>query len=123
MLQRVKNQSFIRRLGFAWNGLRSAYTQERSLRTQLWCLLLVVAVLVALRPPAIWWALCLLSSALVVALELINTALEQALDRLHPEQHENMRIAKDCAAAAVLSASIGAAVVGVMTVLVGLGWL
>jgi undecaprenol kinase len=119
----VKNQSFIRRVGFAWSGVRLAYSQERSLRTQLWCAALMMLALVLLRPPAVWWALCLLSSALVLALELLNTALEQALDRLHPEQHASMRVAKDCAAAAVLCASIGAAAVGALTVLVGLGWL
>ena len=119
----MKNQSFLRRLGFAWRGARTAYTQERSLRTQLWCAVLMLLVLCALRPPLVWWALCLLSSALVLALELANTALEKALDRLHPEQHESVRVAKDCAAAAVLCASVAAAVVGTLTVLVGLGWL
>ena len=52
--------------------------------------------------PALWWALSLLSAGLVLSLELLNTALERALDRLHQEQHESIRVAKDCAAAAVL---------------------
>jgi diacylglycerol kinase (ATP) len=47
----------------------------------------------------------------VLAAELFNTALEQLADRLHPEQHPQIRIAKDCAAAAVLVVSIGAIVV------------
>jgi undecaprenol kinase len=118
----MKNQPFVRRLGFAWSGVRIAIAQERSLRTQLWCALAMLLVLGLLRPAAIWWALCLLSGALVIALELVNTALEQALDRLHPAPHENMRIAKDCAAGAVLCASLGAAAIGALTILVGLGW-
>lgn len=119
----MKNQSFLTRLGFAWNGVRGAFARERSVRVQLGCALAMLSVLGILRPPAIWWALCLLSAALVLALELVNTALEQALDRLHPEQHEGIRLAKDCAAAAVLCASIAAAAVGALTVLVAIGWL
>ena len=48
--------------------------------------------------------------ALVLAAELINTALEAALDGLHPEHARFVQVAKDCAAAAVLVLS-GASVV------------
>jgi len=43
--------------------------------------------------------------------------------RLHPEIHVAIHTAKDCAAGAVLLASITAAVIGTITVAVGLGWL
>lgn len=119
----MKNESLLRRLSFAWSGVRVAFALERSLRTQLACGLAMLLVLVALRPPIIWWALCTLSSALVLALELVNTALEQALDHLHPELHVSVRVAKDCAAAAVLCASAAAAIIGALTVAVALGWL
>lgn len=121
ILHRVKNQAFLHRIRFAWSGVRVAVARERSLRTQLLCALGILLLLCWLRPAAIWWALCALASGLVLALELVNTALEQALDRLHPEQHESMRVAKDCAAAAVLCASVAAAIVGLLTVLTALG--
>lgn len=117
----LKNQSFIRRLGFAWNGIRFAYARERSVRTQCWCALAMLLLLCALRPAAIWWALCALASGLVLGLELLNTALEQALDRVHPEQHESVRMAKDCAAGAVLLASCIAGLIGLLTVMAALG--
>lgn len=119
----LKNQSFLNRLSFACHGVTSAFAQERSFRTQCLCALAMLAVLLWLRPPALWWALCVLSAGLVLALELLNTALERALDRLHPEQHQSIRVAKDCAAAAVLCASITAAMVGALTIAVALGWL
>ncbi len=119
----MKNQQFRRRIGFALAGLRSAIATERSLRTQLAFAALLPLVLAALRPPIVWWALCLLAAGLVLATEMVNTALERALDRLHPEQHEGIRVAKDCAAGAVLVASVAAAGVGLLTVLVGLGML
>jgi diacylglycerol kinase (ATP) len=119
----LKNLSFLNRLGFAWSGVRSAYARERSFRTQCFCALAMLIVLALLRPPLLWWALCLISAAAVLSLELLNTALEQALDQLHPQQHEAIRLAKDCAAGAVLCASLAAAAIGALTIAVSLGWL
>lgn len=112
-LSSQKNQSFVRRLGFALAGLGHALKVERSLRTQAGVFALVVVALVVLRPGASWWAVVMLASAAVLAAELFNTALEALADHLHPEQHPRIRIVKDCAAAAVLIASLGAVAVGV----------
>ena len=45
--------------------------------------------------------------------ELLNTALEQLADALHPQDSPASRTVKDCAAAAVLVASLGALAVAV----------
>ncbi len=79
---------------------------ERSLRTQLGMLVVVAVVLVCLRPPPVWWALVSLCAAGVLAAELFNTALEHLADHLHPDLHPQIRIVKDCAAAAVLCAAL-----------------
>ena len=52
--------------------------------------------------------LAALGSALVLAAELFNTAIERLADHLHPQLHPEIRIVKDCAAAAVLCVSLGA---------------
>ena len=70
--------------------------------------LAVVGLLLGLRPAAIWWALLLLNCSLVLAAELFNTALEHALDHLHPELHPAIKVSKDCAAGAVLIFSFSA---------------
>jgi diacylglycerol kinase len=44
---------------------------------------------------------------------MFNTAIEALADHLHPEIHPSIRIVKDCAAGAVLVASLGALGVGV----------
>ena len=54
---------------------------------------------------------------LVLALELVNAALEYAIDRLHPELHDEIKHAKDAAAGAVLLASFFGALVGLAMVL------
>ena len=69
---------------------------------------LLLAVLVAFRPEPLWWALAILASAAVITTELVNTAIEHLADHLHPEIHPSIRIVKDCGAAAVLVAVVGA---------------
>ena len=51
---------------------------------------------------------------LVLAAELLNTALERALDGLHPEWADFVRMAKDCGAGAVLVLSATSVVVFVL---------
>jgi undecaprenol kinase len=104
----MKGQSLFRRAGFALSGLRSAIQRESSFRTHLLATAVVLTALLVLRPSAVWWAIGLLSIGLVLVAELLNSALETLADRLHPEQHPEIRVAKDMAAAAVLVASITA---------------
>jgi diacylglycerol kinase (ATP) len=54
----------------------------------------------------------LLACALVLSVELLNTALEAAVDLVSPEWHPLARAAKDAAAGAVLAASLGALLTG-----------
>jgi undecaprenol kinase len=103
---RMKNLPFHQRLSFSLQGLRTAWRQEASFRTQCRLALMLAALLLALRPAPIWWALLLLNCGLVLAAELFNTALEHALDHLHPELHPAIKASKDCAAAAVLVFSL-----------------
>lgn len=111
-----KNRSLAKRLSFALTGLAHAVRAERSLRTQLGCLLVVVLALVYLRPPPVWWALVCLCAAGVLAAELFNTAIEHLADHVQPHLHPQIRIVKDCAAAAVLCAALGALAVAIALV-------
>jgi undecaprenol kinase len=108
-----KNQAFHMLLRCAATGLVQALRSERSVQLQAAALLLVAVVLLIFRPSPIWWALVLLASAGVLAAELFNTAVEYLADHLHPEVHTQIRMVKDCAAAAVLMAVLGALTVGV----------
>jgi diacylglycerol kinase len=72
----------------------------------------VVAGLV-LRLPAAAWAIVFLAIALVVAAELLNSAVETVVDLVSPEDHPLAKRAKDVAAAAVLVAVGGAVAAGI----------
>jgi diacylglycerol kinase (ATP) len=108
----MKNQPFASRLGFALGGITWTLRSERSFRVHIAAVVVVTAVLLWLRPAPLWWAVVALACALVLAAELVNTAVEALADHLHPESHPGIRRVKDCAAAAVLVASLGALAVG-----------
>lgn len=68
------------------------------------------------------WGIELLCCGLVLALEGMNTALEQLCDRVTRAQDEYIRRAKDCAAGAVLLASVCAALIWLGITLGGGYW-
>ncbi|MBA2692520.1 MAG: diacylglycerol kinase family protein [Rubrobacter sp.] len=77
--------------------------------------LAAVAVVVAglvFRVGVAEFAVLFFAIALVMAMELVNTAVEAIVDLVSPEFDPLAKIAKDAAAGAVLVASIGAAIVG-----------
>lgn len=107
----MKNQPFYKRVVFALHGIAAALRMESSFRLQCLAALVVVIVLACARPSMIWWALLLLNCGMVLAAELFNTALEHLIDHLHPALHPSIKIAKDCAAGAVLLLSMSAVAV------------
>jgi diacylglycerol kinase (ATP) len=98
----MKNKAFQHRFGFALQGIAAGLRHESSVRTQTTAGALVLAVLLWRRPGAVWWALLIMNCGAVLSAELMNTALEHALDHLNPAIHPAIKIAKDCAAGAVL---------------------
>ena len=109
----MKNQPFRERLSFALAGLQHAARAEKSVRIQIGAFIVVMVAMVLLRPEPEWWGLVLLASAGVLSTELLNTAVEHLADHLHPEIHPSIRIVKDCAAAAVFVAVLGAIAVAI----------
>jgi diacylglycerol kinase (ATP) len=93
-----------RALGYSVAGLRLAYRGESAFRQEFW----VAAVLI---PLAFWigrsWIEVVLltgSVALVLIVELLNSAIEAAIDRVSFEWHELSKRAKDIGSAAVFLA-------------------
>lgn len=107
----MKNRGLRERVGFALSGMRAGWRREKSYRTQVMFAGGALAALILLRPAPIWWALVALTCALVTALELLNSAMEAVIDRLHPEIHPEIGAAKDMLAGAVLTISLAALVV------------
>lgn len=81
-------------------------------------LALVVVVLgIVLRFSLLAWAVVALAIGLVLATELLNTALEAVVDLVSPQDHPLAKRAKDVAAAGVLAASVAALAAGACVVI------
>ena len=91
--------------GFAW-----ALSTQANLRVHFIAAGLVLVGALLLRFSAIE----LVGLVLCFAVELFNTTLEVLIDYAWPEHHPMIGRAKDVAAAAVLMAAAGAAVVGIL---------
>ncbi|MGL5035656.1 MAG: diacylglycerol kinase family protein [Microcystaceae cyanobacterium] len=97
---------------YAWAGVSYAYVTQRNFRihTFMGCAAIALGFLLAVPPVSL--AILSLTSAFVMVLELVNTALESVVDlAVGQSYHELAKIAKDCAAGAVLVAAIAAVMV------------
>jgi undecaprenol kinase len=103
-----------RGVGYALQGIASAFQSEPNLRFH-GIAAMVVLTLAAFFGFKRWeWLILLLTIALVIVLELINTAIEKAVDLSTSEIHPLAKKAKDIAAGAVLVAALFAIIVGIM---------
>ena len=69
---------------------------------------------IILKLSQVEWCICLGLFGLVMALELVNTAVESVVDLVTSEYKPLAKIAKDTAAGAVLIAAIMAAIAGLI---------
>lgn len=98
----------------AWFGFRFALRSEHNFQIHLFAAGMVVLSGIAFQLSRTEWAVISFAIVLVMATELMNTALEKLADALHPEKHPAVGLAKDLAAAAVLLSAVGACLVGGM---------
>jgi diacylglycerol kinase (ATP) len=97
--------------GIALQGLRAAWQYEDAFRQEV--LVAAIAIPVALFLPAsmLGKIMMIASIFLVLIVELLNSALESAVDHTSLEQHPLAKRAKDVASAAVLLSIVNALVV------------
>lgn len=103
---------WLRSFRHAYEGLIYALQTEKNMRFHFFAafFVLVVALLCNLSKTDILFII--LAIVLMIATELLNTAIENAVDLAMPDQHPIAKIAKDVAAAAALVAALFAVAVG-----------
>lgn len=99
----------------AVEGIAEALATQRHLRIHVVVAALVTLFGILLRLSRVDLALLLMAIALVVIVELLNSAVELAVDLASPTLHPIARRAKNIAAGAVLIAAFASAVIGVIT--------
>lgn len=93
-------------------GLKVAFREQRNLRIQAIIAVFTIALGIWLKITRMEWAIIFACIGLVMGLELLNSAIEVLLDKLHPETDNSIGKAKDIAAGAVLLASICSVIAG-----------
>lgn len=103
---RWKNRELIASLDFAVSGLSTAFKEERNMKKHLVSAILVVLAGLVFQVTLTEWLFLLLSISLVIAFEIMNSAIECVVD-LASDYHFHIlaKNAKDMAAGAVLFVS------------------
>ncbi|MCL2456747.1 MAG: diacylglycerol kinase family protein [Defluviitaleaceae bacterium] len=111
-MKRKKSRNFFASLGYAFAGIRAAAARERNFRIQIIMGILAIIVCIIFQVDALLFVLVAFAIFFVLAMELINTAVEAVVDLTSAgKTHPLAKIAKDAAAGAVLLASVFALIV------------
>ena len=110
----MSRSRFLASFGFAWQGLAHAFRSQRNFRVHSAIALGAVVVGLVVGLDAVRWAVIALTIGLVFSAELVNTALEAAVDLASEDTKPLAKVAKDVAAGAVLVAALSAVVVGAL---------
>ena len=98
-LRRIWNALF-----YSIDGLKAAYRHEDAFRQEVWLAAIMLPAACLLPVEGAGRALMIASVLLVLVVELINSALEAAVDRIGLEDHRLAKRAKDIGSAAVFVA-------------------
>lgn len=109
--------SFKRSFLFAFQGFRTAFRQERNIKVMVGMGACAILLGMVLRLDLVSWAVVLVCCGIVIACELVNTAVETVVDLVSPEFHPLAGRAKDIAAAASWTISAFVAVAGLLVYL------
>jgi diacylglycerol kinase (ATP) len=105
-LQRVWNAMF-----YSLDGLKAAYRHEDAFRQEVWLAFVLIPAALAMPVSGVGKALMIASVFLVLIVELLNSAVEAAVDRISLDHHSLAKRAKDIGSAAVMLSLINAAAV------------
>ena len=101
-----KTTSWPQSLKYAMKGIRRTAARERNFRIQIFCGIAAVIFCIIFRVETWHFILVAFAILFVLAMELMNTAVEAVVDLIcQGKPHPLAKIAKDAAAGAVLLAS------------------
>ena len=110
-----KSKTGLRRIlnatGYSFSGLRDAFAHEHAFRQECFLALVLIPVAVVLPVSGLERALMIGAVLLVLIVELLNSAVEAAVDRVSLDRHELAKRAKDIGSAAVFLSLVNVAVV------------
>lgn len=110
-----KNENFGESFKYAFEGIQTAFKDERNFRSHSLTAVLVLIACLFLDLNQVEWLWILLVIFLVLVMELLNTSLENVVDLVAGNKyHPLAKKVKDTAAAAVLITAFFSVVVGLI---------
>ena len=106
--------SLLKSFYYAFQGIKVNILTERNLVIHFLVMLLVIVCGFVFKISVTEWLICILLFGFVITLELMNTAIETAIDICMPEINPKAKLAKDTSAGAVLVVAIVSVVIGIM---------
>ena len=110
----MAKRSFLASFSYAAEGIGYALKTQRNMRFHAVAAVMVIAAAALLQLTWQRWLFLLVAITMVMAAELLNTAVEVVVDMVSPEPHPMAKAAKDTAAGAVLLTAIFAFVVAII---------
>lgn len=102
----------IKSVGFALRGALLLIRTEASIKIQVFITLVMTAAGFYFEISNIEWVLQILTIAMILGIEGLNTAVEKISDFVQPEFDEKIGFIKDISAGAVMLVSIAATIIG-----------
>lgn len=92
-------------------GIRAAWNNEAAFRQEVLLCMPLIPLAVVCASTGLELALLLSSLLLILMVEILNSAIEAAIDRVGPERHPFSKLAKDLGSAAVFFSLVNGGVV------------
>ncbi|MGN0622952.1 MAG: diacylglycerol kinase family protein [Oscillospiraceae bacterium] len=105
--------AFLKGFYYAFRGIFSCVKSERNMRVHLCAAFYVLSFMHFYELSSTEKAVTYLTIGVVIAFEIVNTAVEACVDLISPKYHPLAKKAKDASAGAVLGVCFFAAVIGV----------
>ena len=110
----MKKDPLYKSFGYAFQGIFNTIRTERNIKIHCAAAILVTIFGIWLQISKTEWMICFILFGLILALELVNTAVEATVDLFTEERKPLAKKAKDAAAGAVLIVAIFAAVIRIL---------
>lgn len=114
---RLYNKNLFEAWKNAIQGIIYGIKSQRNIRIQLLVALIVLGICIILKLNMMECIILCFASFLVIVAEMINTAIEAAVDLTTTEYNEKAKRAKDSAAGAVALASINSVIIAILLIL------
>ena len=86
----------IKSFKYAWNGIKSCFISEPNFRIHSFLTIVILIFSIFLNISAMEWIAVGVCIAFVLAMEMINTAIEKLCNVVHKDVHPGIKKVKDC---------------------------